>query len=161
MRMNEGVEWAMHCCLTLDWLGDEQPVPAARLAAGFELPAAYLNKQLQALVRANLLESVAGARGGFRLARPLERITMLDVVVAIEGAEDAFTCTEIRQRGVGADAPPRNYRVPCSVSAGMRRAELAWRRELAAQSLADLRGRTERLVPNIQKSVRDWYARAG
>ena len=47
MRMSQGVEWALHCCLNLAWTGT--PVPASRLAALYDLPPAYLNKQLQAL----------------------------------------------------------------------------------------------------------------
>ncbi|MFC6932409.1 Rrf2 family transcriptional regulator [Actinomadura yumaensis] len=54
--------------------------------------------------------STAGARGGFRLARPLERITLMDVVAAIEGPDDAFQCTEIRRRGAGPTRPSRRSR---------------------------------------------------
>ncbi|MFC6932408.1 hypothetical protein ACFQHO_20080 [Actinomadura yumaensis] len=36
--MSEGVEWAVHCCLLLDWMGEDRPVSTTRLAAGFELP---------------------------------------------------------------------------------------------------------------------------
>lgn len=136
--MSEGVEWGLHCCVTLAWLGDERPVSTARLAASFDLPAAYLNKRLQALVRAGILSSTPGARGGFRLARPPEAITLMDVVAAIEGPEEAFRCTEIRQQGAGAEAPGRDFRGPCGIATAMRRAELAWRRELAAQTLADV-----------------------
>ncbi|GII79391.1 Rrf2 family transcriptional regulator [Sphaerisporangium rufum] len=159
--MSEGVEWAVHCCLTLAWLGDERPVPAARLAAGYELPTAYLNKQLQALVRAGVLESVAGAKGGFRLARPLEKITLMDVVAAVEGPEDAFQCQEIRRRGMGAGAPEGRYRAPCAVSTAMRRAELAWRRALAAQTLAEIQAAAERQAPDLGRGVRRWYGQDG
>ncbi|MFF0446556.1 RrF2 family transcriptional regulator [Streptomyces sp. NPDC004609] len=138
MRMSEGVEWGLHCCLALAWIGDDRPVPTARLAELFDLPQAYLNKRLQALVRAGILSSVAGARGGFLLARPPEKITFLDVVTAVEGPEDPFRCTEIRQRGAGAEAPARDFRLPCGIATAMRRAELAWRRELAAQTLAHM-----------------------
>jgi Rrf2 family protein len=138
MRMSEGVEWGLHCCLTLAWVGDEEPVPTAKLAAWFDLPPAYLNKRLQALVRAGILGSTPGARGGFRLARPPERITLMDVVTAIEGPDDVFRCTEIRQRGEGAGAPAREFQRACGIATAMRRAELAWRRELAAQTLADI-----------------------
>ena len=95
--MSEGVEWAAHCCLLLDWIGDADPVPTAQLAAAFELPPPYLNKQLQALVRAGILTSTRGKRGGFALGRALDRITLLDVVDAIEGPDPAFRCTEIRR----------------------------------------------------------------
>ncbi|MFJ9694775.1 RrF2 family transcriptional regulator [Kitasatospora sp. NPDC101183] len=138
MRMGEGVEWGLHCCLTLAWLGDEHPVPTARLAAWFDLPPAYLTKRLQALVRAGVLTSTPGAKGGFRLGRAPERITLMDVVAAIEGTEEAFRCTEIRQRTEGAAAAGGDFRHACGVATAMRRAELAWRRELAAQTVADL-----------------------
>ncbi|KOT93037.1 Rrf2 family transcriptional regulator [Streptomyces sp. WAC 06783] len=155
MRMSEGVEWALHCCVTLAWLGDERPVSTARLAASFELPPAYLNKRLQALVRAGVLSSTPGARGGFRLARPPERITLMDVVAAIEGTEDVFRCTEIRRRGSGAEAPDRDFRRPCGISTAMRRAELAWRRELAGQTLADILAGTP---GSAAERTRRWFA---
>ncbi|NUS04126.1 MAG: Rrf2 family transcriptional regulator, partial [Nonomuraea sp.] len=76
--------------------------------------------------------------GGFSLARPPALITLMDVVAAVEGSDEAFRCTEIRQRGAGTEAPAREFARPCGVAAAMRRAELAWRRELAAQTIADL-----------------------
>jgi len=157
MKMGAGVEWAAHCCLLLDWLGNDEAVSTARLAAGFEIPPAYLNKQLQALVRAGILTSVPGVRGGFRLDRPLRKITLMDVVAAIEGPDEAFECTEIRQRGPGVDTPKRLFRRPCAVDAAMRSAELQWRRALAARTLADLRDTVDRSAPDLGEQLRDWY----
>ncbi|MEE1751347.1 RrF2 family transcriptional regulator [Streptomyces sp. SP18CS02] len=153
--MSEGVEWALHSCLNLAWIGPERAVKAARLAAYHELPAAYLNKQLQALVRAGIVTSVSGPRGGFRLARPLARITLMDVVAAIEGPEEAFRCAEIRQQGPGA-APPGGPR--CAIAGAMGRAELAWRRELAAHTLESVRQRAEEQAPDAPERVRRWFA---
>jgi Rrf2 family protein len=138
MRMSEGVEWSLHCCLTLGWLDRGEPISTARLAATFELPPPYLNKRLQALVRAGVLSSTPGVRGGFRLARPPEDITVMDIVAAIEGRESAFHCTEIRRRGAGAGRPAEEFSRQCVVTTAIRRAEMAWRRELAARTLADL-----------------------
>ena len=70
---------------------------------------AYLNKQLQALVRAGLLRSVPGAHGGFLLAKRPDEITLMDVASAIEGRELAFQCTEICQLGMGQDAPAASF----------------------------------------------------
>jgi Rrf2 family protein len=151
--MSQGVEWAAHCCLTLDWIGSDDPVSTAELAAGYELPPSNLNKQLQALTRAALLESTAGVRGGFRLSRPLSKITLMDVVAAIEGPDEAFRCTEIRQRGDGAAAPRKNYRRPCAVSVGMHKAELAWRRALAEQTLAEVQAQAERTAPGLREQI--------
>ncbi|MFD7641674.1 RrF2 family transcriptional regulator [Kitasatospora sp. NPDC059795] len=139
MRTSEGVEWGLHCCLTLVWLDETDPVPSARLAAMFELSPTYLNKVLQRLTRAGLLTSTSGPRGGVRLARDPGRITMMDVVTAVEGADPLFACAEIRQQGLSAEgAHAREFARPCGIAAAMRRAELAWRRELAARTVADL-----------------------
>jgi Rrf2 family protein len=138
MHMGEGVEWGLHCCVTLGWLADEAPVSIRKLAAWFGLPQEYLKKRLQALTRAGILASAPGARGGFALARPPERITLMDVVTAMEGPLDPFRCTEIRQRGAGGEGGGEEFAHPCGIAAAMRRAELAWRRELAAQTIADL-----------------------
>jgi Rrf2 family protein len=146
MRMSEGVEWAVHSCLNLSWLPPGRAVPAAKLAAFYDLPAAYLNKKLQALVRAGIVSSTAGPRGGFSLARGPTEITLLDVVVAIEGPDEAFRCEQLLKRGPGAD-PEVDYRQACLISQAMRRADLAWRRELALTTLSDLRADVERRYP--------------
>lgn len=140
MQMGEGVEWGLHCLLALAWLEDHAPVATGRLAEIFELPPEYLKKRLQPLVRAGILSSSPGARGGYALARRPEQITLMDVVAAVEGRDEAFRCTEIRQQGAGTLARAGEFGEPCGIAKAMRRAELAWRRELAAQTLADLMG---------------------
>lgn len=137
MRMNQGVEWGLHCCVALGWIGQNEVVSTARLAAKFDLPAAYLNKSLQALARAGVLVSSAGPRGGFRLARAPSKITLLEVVDAIEGPEAAFRCTEIRRTGDGA-SPANECKKPCAIASAMRQAELAWRKELSSQTIASV-----------------------
>jgi Rrf2 family protein len=162
MRMSEGVEWAAHTCLVLDWLEAGEPVPTAHLAAAYDLPAPYLNKQLQALVRAGVLASTRGKGGGFALARPLERITLLDIVDAIEGREPAFRCREIRRCGMGAREPATAFRSPCSIAAAMVDAERGWRDALRSRTLAEIRDTTTAGKPGIGADVRHWYAaRAG
>lgn len=156
MKMGRGVEWAVHCCLNLAWAGSEEAVTVSRLAAFYDLPVAYLNKQIQALVRAGIASSVPGPRGGFRLARPPERISLLDVVTAIEGPEPAFRCTEIRQRGPFG-AAPESVTGRCLVDQAMRRAELAWRRELAGQTIASLTEAVERDAPGVPDRARRWF----
>lgn len=152
--MSRGVEWGVHVLLLLVWAGDDAQLSTAQLAASHDLPRAYLNKQLQALAQAGLLASMPGVRGGFRLARPPEAISLLDVVEAIEGAEEAFRCTEIRRRGAGRALPASCFRSPCAVLAGMRRAEQAWRQELARQSIADVCAAAEEHAAGVGDTMR-------
>ena len=51
----------------------------------YNIPLEYLLKILQQLVRANLLRSKRGPRGGFSLAKPVKKITLLQVIEAVDG----------------------------------------------------------------------------
>ena len=137
MRLGQGVEWGIHCCAVLALLPPDRTLPAARLAEFHDVPPAYLAKHLQALAKAGIVESVPGARGGYRLARAAREITILDVVEAIEGRIVAFDCTEIRQRGPAA-VDPSCYRHSCGIATTMFRAEAAWRAELRAETIASI-----------------------
>jgi Rrf2 family protein len=137
VKLSDGVEWGLHAAVLLGFLAPDTALPTARIAEYHGVPAAYLAKHLQAMSRAGLLESVQGPRGGYRLARPPDRISMLEVVEAIDGFEPAFRCTEIRRRGPAA-RPAREYPLPCAIHVVMNDADAAWRRELEQVSVADL-----------------------
>ena len=51
----------------------------------YDIPLEYLLKILQQLVRANVLRSKRGPRGGFSLAKPTRKITMLEIIEAVDG----------------------------------------------------------------------------
>lgn len=51
----------------------------------YNIPLEYLLKILQQLVRANILRSKRGPRGGFLLSKPMGKITMLDIIEAVDG----------------------------------------------------------------------------
>ncbi|MEU7800835.1 Rrf2 family transcriptional regulator [Micromonospora arborensis] len=149
--MSQGVEWALHTCLNLSWL--DTPVPTSTLAAFYELPPAYLNKQLQALVRAGILTSTSGPRGGFRLARAPGAVSLLDIVTAIEGPEELFQCDQILSKGPGVHVGV-DYRQSCAFAQAMRGADLAWRRELAGKTVADVRADVEHRHPEAPADTR-------
>ena len=64
-------------------------------------------------------------------------ITVLDVVEAIDGAEPAFRCTEIRRRGPTAQ-PASAYRLACGIHRAMDAADAAWRDSLRGVTVAEL-----------------------
>ncbi len=57
------------------------------------IPPSFMAKILRSLVRARLLRSSRGVHGGFALAKPAAKITLLDVVEAIEGPLSLTNCT--------------------------------------------------------------------
>ena len=136
MKLGDGVEQAIHSVLMLASLKPQSVLAAAALAEYHGVSPSYLLKHLQALSGAGVVEAVPGPTGGYRLARSPELISLLDIVLAVEGNEPAFRCAEIRQRGPNplAGIPT----MPCEINAAMLRAERAWRTELGAVTLADI-----------------------
>jgi Rrf2 family protein len=137
VEMPQTVEWALHCCWLLAQSSGESPLPRRRIAEFFDLPEPYLAKALKHLVSAGILVSVPGVNGGYRLARPADRITALEVVQAMRAESSMFRCTEIRQNGPVGLTPPQCDR-PCGIAKLMHQAELAWRGELARTTIAQL-----------------------
>jgi len=62
------------------------------IAEAEQLPLGYLEHVVALLRKAELVESTRGARGGYRLSRPAETITMDEVVLALEGAIAPMDC---------------------------------------------------------------------
>lgn len=137
VRLPESTEWLLHSVTALAQLEPGKTASAARLAAHYDVPPAYLAKQLQALVRAGVLAAATGPRGGFRLARAADEITLLQIVEAVDGSSPFYQCNEIRQRGRGA-VPAEQCRRACALAARLADAEAAWRASLAGVTIADI-----------------------
>ena len=62
----------------------ETPMTSEQVANATVIPPGYLNKVFQQLGRAGLVNAQRGPNGGFRLARSLDRINLLDVITSVE-----------------------------------------------------------------------------
>ena len=82
----------------------DRPVPVKELAERREIPDQFLEQLFSTLRRAGLLTSHRGSKGGYTLARPAERITVLEVVQALDGkvGQEADEAGGIWADGVGA-----------------------------------------------------------
>ena len=67
------------------------PHAARDIAAETQLPLPAVSKLLKSLAREGLLTSSRGAKGGYRLARPAEQITVPEMIAALEGRPLGFT----------------------------------------------------------------------
>ena len=90
--LSQTAEYALRAVLAVAEAGSEQPVGAARLAARLGIPQNYLSKTLHQLARAGVLESTRGKAGGFRLARPAGKISLLEVVSPFDDVTGRRTC---------------------------------------------------------------------
>ncbi|MDP8225153.1 MAG: Rrf2 family transcriptional regulator [Candidatus Lernaella stagnicola] len=64
----------------------------ASIATVLDVSEHHLAKVMQRLAKAELVESVRGPHGGFRLAKDATQITLLDVFEAVEGKAEPRRC---------------------------------------------------------------------
>ncbi|CUS81770.1 transcriptional regulator, BadM/Rrf2 family [Candidatus Kryptonium thompsonii] len=86
--ISKSLGYAIHALIYMGIKGDKKLVRASEVARECGLSVSYMMKILQALRRAGIVDSTIGVKGGYVLARPLSKITLYDVIVAIEPARD-------------------------------------------------------------------------
>jgi FeS assembly SUF system regulator len=101
------------------------------IAAATGVPEPTVAKVLKALSAASLVVSHRGARGGYRLLRPLDDIAIADVIAAIDGPIALTACVE------GAAAPCEVQRT-CAVKGRWDLVNDAIRTALQRITLADM-----------------------
>lgn len=102
MLLSRAAEAALKALPHFDPRGPVAPgreVRAVAFASGE--PAPFLGKVLQKLARAGLLRSKRGRSGGFVLGRPAAEITLADVVLAVEGADDLAKVLRLPEGAAG------------------------------------------------------------
>ena len=102
------------------------------IAAATGVPEPTVAKVLKALTAAGLVASHRGARGGYRLLRPLHGIAIADVIAAIDGPIALTACVD------GAASPCDVQRL-CAVKGRWDLVNDAIRVALGAITLADMR----------------------
>jgi FeS assembly SUF system regulator len=102
------------------------------IAAATAVPEPTVAKVLKALTSAGLVASQRGARGGYRLLRPLDDIAIADVIAAIDGPIALTACVD------GAATPCETQSL-CAVKGRWDLVNDAIRRALGGITLADMR----------------------
>lgn len=67
---------------------------ASQIAGDCDLSAAFTSKILKILTKEKLLTSIRGSQGGYLLDKQPEDITLLEIIVAIEGPMSINDCTK-------------------------------------------------------------------
>lgn len=89
--LSQTCEYALRAMVWLAYTTDDL-MPTSSLAERTGVPFNYLAKVLQSLAQSNLIVGRRGVGGGYRLARPAEEISMLDVISAISPVERIVQC---------------------------------------------------------------------
>jgi Rrf2 family protein len=89
---SQKAEYALRAIVWLAEHIEEGPVSNQQIAEGTQVPATYLAKILQQLVRAELVTSRRGAGGGFELVANPAKLTVLDVVKSVDPIKRYADC---------------------------------------------------------------------
>lgn len=157
-----GVEYGIHCLIFLVGnSGDTREASVRDLAELQGVPLDYLAKIFTKLAKAKLVVATEGVRGGFKLARPSDEISVLDIVNAIDGQKLIFDCRDIRGRCALFEGSAPDWAVSghCSVHAVMMTAQQRMEEALAQQTILDLARKVGRKAPaEFNGQIDDWIA---
>jgi Rrf2 family protein len=98
MMLSQTAEYALRGVLYLAEHGAERPVPVDQIAQSLAIPRNYLSKILHTLGKRNVLSSSRGPHGGFALAIPAERLSLLEVVEPFDELDARGACLLGRER---------------------------------------------------------------
>jgi len=130
LRLNRITDYAVVVLTQMVREPDKQ-VTAPQLSDESSVPAPTVAKVLKALAKEGVLASQRGVRGGYRLARPADRISMLEVIRALEGPVSLTACVD----GAEGDC---DVELLCPVRGNWDRVNTAIRSALADVTLEDM-----------------------
>jgi len=94
LRLSKKSDYALIAMKHLATRQDGGGASSAReISEAYAIPLELLAKILQRLVRARLLVSVQGIKGGYRLARTATAISVADVIQAVDGPVTVTACS--------------------------------------------------------------------
>lgn len=134
MQMKTGVEQAVYAILLLNMLPDKAVLPGEAISQQLKTSPTYSQKLLRRLVNANLIASVPGVKGGFKLNKKTEDIRIYDIYLAIEGKQSLYSSSGILDDMLELETDD----CCCLLTDLMDEAESAWKTVLKRQTIAML-----------------------
>ena len=92
MRLTTKGRFAVTAMLDLALHAQHGPVTLSNISARQKISLSYLEQLFGKLRRNSLVESVRGPGGGYNLGRPLDQLTVADIIVAVEEPIDSRQC---------------------------------------------------------------------
>jgi len=134
LRLSKLTDYAVVVLLRLSDADPGDPVQTSPgIAASTGVPEPTVAKVLKALASSHLVASQRGARGGYRLLRPLDEIAIADVIAAVDRPIALTACVD------GSAAPCCEVQGLCAVKGRWDLVNDAIRHALENITLADMR----------------------
>lgn len=102
MQLSQSVAYGLRALIELAGCPEGGPISCARLAREGRMPERFLLEVLRHLARQGIVESARGGGGGFVLAKPLDEVSLLELIEAIDGRLGAAVpCKAYFPQGAG------------------------------------------------------------
>ncbi|MBA3264820.1 MAG: Rrf2 family transcriptional regulator [Nocardioidaceae bacterium] len=85
MRVSAKSDYALRALVEISTRGESSPVSAEEIGRLQDIPHGFLQAILADLRRADIVMSVRGQNGGWRLAKPGAEVTVADIIRAVDG----------------------------------------------------------------------------
>lgn len=152
MQMKRGVEQSVYAILILNMLPDRAVLPGEAISQQLGTSPTYFQKLLRKLVSANLITSVAGVKGGFKLKKKPEEIRVYDVYLAIEGQQSLYSPSGILDDMLDLEKEDEC----CLLTELMDEAESTWKTVLKRETIATLYEETTNRFPEKVEDLKIW-----
>tara|TARA_B100001250_G_C19710980_1_gene749189 strand:- start:810 stop:1214 length:405 start_codon:yes stop_codon:yes gene_type:complete len=93
LKLTKTVEYALISMNYIENNGDDKPIPAKLIANQFSIPEELLAKILQKLVKHDILESIRGSNGGYKIKDSTGSINLISFIESLEGPIGIVDCT--------------------------------------------------------------------
>ncbi len=130
MQLTKKSSYGLIAALELANDPEEGPLSASAIADRYSLPHSFVEKILHQLKQAGLVSSTQGRRGGYRLATPPDRITVRQVLEALDESLDLVGC-------LGPGTPCELTQI-CPTKSAWERIDQRFKEMLDSLSLGDL-----------------------
>ena len=130
LQIPRKVEYALRAVVYLANQDTERRASFKEIGESQDVPQDFLAKIMRSLVCAGVVDSSRGSNGGYRLARPANQITFLEVVEAADGPIALNDCCE---HGVGCSKAAL-----CSMEQIWRQGESAMKQVFANVRISEL-----------------------
>jgi Rrf2 family protein len=106
------------------------------ISARARIPQHFTRKMFQVLARKGILAAVPGPRGGYRLARRPDQVSLLDIIEIIDGGDPLDACV--------LGLPVCDNRSPCALHDAWSKAKKSLLPDFRNTSISDLRKSQEK-----------------
>jgi Rrf2 family nitric oxide-sensitive transcriptional repressor len=129
MILSKSADYALRASIHLARNRSSRYIPLNEIAAAMRTPPFLLGRIMQRLVKGDIVISMKGHHGGFRVIREPKNITAAEIIRQVDGRFQMFDCSGIAACGLSGD---------CTMLEMFERAETALDTVLQTYTLEDL-----------------------